>query len=363
MRYPNTNIQRLITTVVALVAITILLWLINSSFLSQNTVSISGSMSGGTINQTINNNTIDTNEIATQLAEKLGVNPSTNLQQKDEEIQRLTKTIERLQQQAQVPGNELKQAALEKLEENKPQEASNLLKQSIAERTKVRQELTKQEAQDWVDVGNIAYLNNTQEALEAYQQALALDSNNIEAQSWLGAAQLRLGKLDEAIQTYETVLALAGSNQTWQAVAYGNLGIINQIRGNFDKAEVFHLIALKINETLGHQTGIAIQYGNLGLIYQIRGDLDKAESFNIKSLKINEMLGHQAGIAMQYGNLGLIYQIRGNLDKAESFHIKSLKIAEALNRKEYIAIQCGNLALIYRIRGDLDKAEAFTIKH
>jgi Flp pilus assembly protein TadD len=135
-----------------------------------------------------------------------------------------------------------------------------------------------------------------------------------------------LGRLEEAKQAYEHLLELAEKDESFQATAYGNLGIIYQIRGELDKAEEFYRKSLEIDKALGRQEGMASQYGNLGIIYKTRGELDKAEEFYRKSLDINKALGLQEGMAIQYGNLGVIYQTRGELDKACAYWQKSQEL-------------------------------------
>ena len=76
--------------------------------------------------------------------------------------------------------------------------------------------------------------------------------------------------------------------------------------------------------------GMAYAYGNLGIVLQVRGDPDGAEQMYRKSLEINERLGHLEGMASDYGNLGNVLQVRGDLDGAEKMYRKSLETAERL---------------------------------
>ncbi len=253
----------------------------------------------------INNSQLDEEALAERLLSGMANIQQESLQEKEEEIKRLKATIQNLKNQ---PFDELKQSALKKLEEDKPAEASELLEQSLAKRSEVM-------SKDWVDVGNIAYLTNSQKTLDAYQKAIAINPDNIDAWNQLGHIYKRLGRLDKAADAYNNVLELAGADESLQAVAYGNLGTIYQTRGELDKAEDYHLKSLEIEKNLGRQEGMANQYGNLGLIYQTRGELGKAEELLLESLKINEVLGCQEYMASDYGNLGLIYRTRGELDK------------------------------------------------
>ncbi|MBW8035338.1 MAG: tetratricopeptide repeat protein [Planctomycetes bacterium] len=168
---------------------------------------------------------------------------------------------------------------------------------------------------------------------------------------------LNLGLFDTIIGLSERGLEMIESGSSREAMLYGNLGIVYQMRGDLGKAEEMHKKSLEINENRGRLEGMANDYGNLGIVYQTRSDLDKAEEMYEKSLEINEKLGRLEGMASQYSNLGVVYQTRGELDKAEEMHKKSLEIDEKLGQLEGMAIQYGNLGVIYKTRGELDKAE------
>ncbi len=210
------------------------------------------------------------------------------------------------------------------------------------------------------EIAAVAYLTGQIDtATTALRAILSINPDDLDAINRMGHINSLRGNLDEAVKAYSRVLEIAGerSDDTWRAIAYGNLGLIYQIRGELDKAEQMHRKSLEISERLGRQEGMAATYGNLGLIHQIRGDLDKAEQMHRKSLEINERLGCQEGMAIQYGNLANISRTHGDLDKAEQMLRKSLEIDERLGRQEGMANAFGNLGLIYQDRSELDKAE------
>ncbi|MDX8392705.1 MAG: tetratricopeptide repeat protein [Mariprofundaceae bacterium] len=221
---------------------------------------------------TAQHNIIDADALAEKLLSKMAVGQN-DLAARDKEIKALKATIGRLQQGSVNPQ---KQQALQALAAGDTQKAVALMEASAEKQALRAQALNRDAAQDWLDIGNIAYLYDSNKALEAYQKALKLDPKNAAAWNRSGLILARLGKLDEAIAAYQQVLALAGDDRSIQAAAYGNLGNIYQTRGDLDKAESFHLKLLAIDEALGHQEGMAFDYGNLGILYQIRGDLDKA---------------------------------------------------------------------------------------
>ena len=167
----------------------------------------------------------------------------------------------------------------------------------------------------------------------------------------------RLGRLSSARGMYERVLELAGKEEVWTAVAYGNLGLIYLTWGELQKAEDMHRKSLNIDQHLGRRRGMAAAYGNLGNVYKTRGELQKAEEAHKKALEINQQLDRKKGIAAAYGNLGNVYKTRGELRKAEKMHKKSLKLETQLGRKEGMAADYGNLGAIYQTRGELQIAE------
>ncbi len=249
----------------------------------------------------------------------------------------------------------------------------------------------------WIEIGDIAFMNYTDRALEAYRKAAMLDDSRAHAWNRIGLLEKRRGKLDEAEAAFKQVLDTAGADDmTWRATALANLGLITMARGqlsqsedyllralillegrdqkqrlaavlgnlglvakaqgDLDKAETYHNQALEIANELDDRKSIAAQFGNLGLISRARGDLEAAEDYLTRSLAIETELDHKEGMAADLGNLGNIAQARGNLDKAENYHDRSLAILTELDHKEGMAVQLGNLGIVTEARGDVTKA-------
>jgi tetratricopeptide (TPR) repeat protein len=285
-----------------------------------------------------------------------------DLQAKDQQIQALTKAVEALQTERQEAETEAEQTtidtALAHLKEGNPSEAEAIFEEILETQSKHGQQANKQAAAAARHIGALAFLHDTAKAHKAYKRATELDPDNAHGWNQLGHLQNRLGQLNNAIKSYETVLRLGNSSadQTLIAAALNNLGLIYQTQGDLEKAEDAQLKALKINEKLGNKQGMAQSYGNLGVIYKTQGDLEKAEEAQLKSLKINEQLGNKKDMAASYVNLGVIYQTQGDLEKAEDAQLKSLKIKEQLGNKLGIAISYGNLGGISGLKGNMSEA-------
>ena len=294
--------------------------------------------------------------------EKIAINlinkHQSEVQAKNDQIKALTQAISDLSKGQDILGSQAQiDAALAALSQGDTEKA----KQLFANAAEKGDQEALQTAKAYRNLGALAHLDNTQQALKAYSRATELDPNNPDGWNKLGHLLRRVGELDQAIVAYKKVMSWGKSHQDKQyiAIAYGNLGLVYQTRGELDKAIEFHQKALVIDEALGRKEGMANQYGNLGIVYQTRGELDKAIEFHQKALVIDEALGRKEGMANQYGNLGIVYKTRGELDKAIEFYQKALVIDEALGRKEGMANQYGNLGNVYQTRGELDQAIEF----
>lgn len=302
---------------------------------------------------------IDEAELAERLVQKMGLPNKQDLQAKDNKIKMLIETISRLKKQ---PGDEHKQAALKKLNEDKPKEAARLLERSLVEREGLMEVQSKNMATDWIDLGNILGLNNPEKALEAYAKAIKLDPKNISAWNDRSVLNMHLGNLTDAAAELNEAEKLSVSGSLWSAKVNNNLGNLYSRLGKFEEAEKSQRKALKLYETLGRQDGVAASYTNIGSIYRERGKLTESLNFQLKSLEIEEELGNQVGMVRQYTNVGIAYHELGELNTAVEFHIKALKGQEILGLKYGEANSYSSLGMIYIDSREFDKAYEYLSK-
>jgi len=247
-----------------------------------------------------------------------------------------------------------KQIALQKTEE---------ATQASQAAEEVRLKLEAMQLQMAEDAAQLAKEGKIEFAREKFTK-LVTETTNIQILFLGYEFFFRTGDMDTAEKVIGKWMGLSGAeNRTSHtAAAFGNLGLLYQTRGEFERAEEMHLKSLVIEKELGRKEGIASDYGNLGNIYSIRGELDRAEEMYKKVLEIDQELGRKEALAKDYGNLGNIYCIRGELDLAEEMYKKVLEIDEVLGRKDSMANAYGNLGLLYQTRGELDRAEEMHLK-
>ena len=116
--------------------------------------------------------------------------------------------------------------ALRLLAEGKT-EASEAIFEQVKKRRKAEgAEALKEAAVAACHIGALAFLHDTQKALAAYREAVALDPDNAAGWNQLGHLLRRTGDLDRAEQAYNRVLALGNTmgDREVVAAATSNLG-------------------------------------------------------------------------------------------------------------------------------------------
>lgn len=165
----------------------------------------------------------------------------------------------------------------------------------------------------------------------------------------------RAGRLDEAEAEHDRVRrALEGKrderSRSMLAVAYHQLGMVAQDRGDLSWAERWYSHSLEIEGSLGNRPGMARSYHQLGMVAQLRGDLSSAGRWYRQSLEILESLGDRPEMARSYHQLGVVAQDRGDLSSAERWYRQSLEIVESLGDRPGMALSYGQLGLLAEAR-------------
>ena len=175
----------------------------------------------------------------------------------------------------------------------------------------------------------------------------------------LGVVAQGRGDLAVAEKLYHQSLVIkeALGDRPGAGRSYHQLGIVAQLRGDLPAAETWYRQSLAIEEAVGNRLGAARSYHQLGMVARHRGDLAAAETWCRQSLAILEALGDRPGIAGSYHQLGMVAQKRGNLPTAETWYRQCLAIEEALGNRPGMASSYHQLGIVAQLRGDLPAAE------
>ena len=166
----------------------------------------------------------------------------------------------------------------------------------------------------------------------------------------LGTFYAEKGVLDSARDLFESGLSrLKGrKSDNLDALILVNLGIINNIIGNTEEAEVNYRKALAKFELVNDNRRIAETRHNLGMLFTKLGKHKAAiKEFNI-SIKISTKDKNLLTLAISFLGKAYIYSEMGELDLATDFIERGMKISNQLNDRLTIAD-------VYKVKGIIER--------
>lgn len=165
-------------------------------------------------------------------------------------------------------------------------------------------------------------------------------------------------KLDESEKLFNESLKLFKTTNNFEYIGncYHHLGIISEIRSDFNEAIEYYNKAIDTYKVIDFKQGLANSYNNIGIIYCINEQYEKGLEYYFKSLEIEEQTNNLEGISYSYGNIGLVYRKIGNIKKAIEYYNKSLELKITLNDKHGMSITYGNLGSLYTKLDSIEKA-------
>ena len=270
----------------------------------------------------------------------------------------LASAVSRVQAKADIGDPAAREAIAQA---RKGEDPSKLQEVLITERDR-QERLVRKQAAEWIELNReiaaVAYIRgDISESHDAVQKILALAKDDIDALNRLGKISLLRGDLAGAEKHFTQVLSLSRADDSWEAAALCNLGLIAKTRGQFGKAKELMFRALDKDRKNGNRVGESIQLNNLSAISLDLGEDAAAADFAARALLIDVELGRLAGQAYNLDRLAQLALRQGNLDSAEGHLLRSLQIWQSLAHLEGQASAVGNLAEIALLRGNLDEAE------
>ena len=170
-----------------------------------------------------------------------------------------------------------------------------------------------------------------EESVEAYNKALAIKPDYVEAYNNLGNTLKDQGKLEESVEVYNKALAIKPD----YVEAYNNMGNALNEQGKLEEAIEAYNKALLI------KPDYADAYNNMGNALKEQGKLEQAIEAYKKALAI------KPDSAKVYNNLGNVFADQGKLEEAIEAYNKALVInpdyADAHNGLGFVLLKSGEL--------------------
>jgi superkiller protein 3 len=146
----------------------------------------------------------------------------------------------------------------------------------------------------WNNLGNVySVLGRNQDAVEAYQQAIALNKNYALPWNSLGETFARLERLAEAAAAYQEAIRL----NPHYVLAYHNLGDAHWQLTRYDEAGAAYRQAIALDEQY------VWPYHNLALLYDERGEYEQALKYYNLAIERHPSAEQKAVLADKMGDL------------------------------------------------------------
>jgi transcriptional regulator with AAA-type ATPase domain/tetratricopeptide (TPR) repeat protein len=212
-------------------------------------------------------------------------------------------------------------------------------------------------------LGNLAVLRGrAAEALEYYREVLKIDdelgdiTNGAIHQHNIGCVFQRLGRLDDALESYYRALALSEQHPELRHMRPAALNSLGEIFLERDKpakaigifrmvqegAEHGELLPEILNETMG----------NLGLAYRRQGDLASAGQTYDRALAAAESSGHRRLVATVLWRMAELALDQGQLDRCRELAERSIAVSREAGLRCEEAQALRVMALLHAERGE-----------
>jgi tetratricopeptide (TPR) repeat protein len=169
---------------------------------------------------------------------------------------------------------------------------------------------SKDPAPFYIKASTLNYMQKFEEAAKSFQLAISLKSDNAEFYSGLGDSYYNLEKLDLSLEAYKK----ATEQKNCPDRPYSFVAQIYSDQKNNDKAlEAFYVAKSKIDKNSNSYINALF---NIGLLESLKGKYDKAEPAFVELLQLDPKDYHS------YAKLIQIYYSKNEFDKAKPYKDK-----------------------------------------
>ncbi len=187
-------------------------------------------------------------------------------------------------------------------------------------------------------------------ALEIYKR-LKKREGIADCENLLGTIYGDIGNLKEAELHFEKAYSFLPRNLSNRLLASKiktNLGIINNIAGNFEKALEYYKSALSDFESADNQRRTAEVRHNLGMLFGKLHNYKSAHKEFDKSIKLSRKTGDMETLGLSYIGKANLYAVQKEYLLGEDFAEKALRVCQKSN-------DMLSIADIYKIQGIIQR--------
>ncbi|MER5640466.1 BTAD domain-containing putative transcriptional regulator [Kitasatospora sp. NPDC002227] len=172
--------------------------------------------------------------------------------------------------------------------------------------------------EDWITACTLGLAAARQAGSEDHQASLLID---------LGSAQLRAGRLAEAIDSFGAAIVMrrAQGDVRGEATARYNLAIVFYELQRLEEASRAMEAALELHRSIGNRFGEGATLSGLGQIALALGDTERGLELQGAAMAVYEELGDRFNTAIGYEQLSLLLYGAGRLDEAVTASRKGIE--------------------------------------
>lgn len=199
-------------------------------------------------------------------------------------------------------------------------------------------------------------------ALDLHWEVLEMYRDLGENLGWsfleIGSDHYWMNNFDTARQYFnEAAIEFRESNNdNGRAISLNNIGMVDQVQGNYLEALRLFVKAAEIFEQMGRVNGIAWSYELIADVYYQEGNSDKALDYLLKSKKIYGKMRDTRGLMKAYLKLGPIYSSLGDRTEALNNYSLAMQFGEDLGDMISVAIANNKMGEIYVDKREYERA-------
>jgi tetratricopeptide (TPR) repeat protein/transcriptional regulator with XRE-family HTH domain len=190
--------------------------------------------------------------------------------------------------------------------------------------------------------------------------ATAMPEHAIALATAVGGFLRSRGHWDQAAAQYQAALSAArrAGDRPGQAGALDELGLLQQLTGDYPAAATTLAEAARLYQELGDRPSQTYALNHLGLVQQDTGDYPAAAASHRQALALGRAAGDPLAEAVSLTDLGMVQQLTGDYPAAAAGYERALALFRSVGSPFDEADALCELGVVQRLTGDYPTAEA-----